>query len=144
VLEQIAAGWIKRGAMLVALSTCQAISAQPPSPVRTNDLSRLPRVIPDCDRAGAEGEIVVCGRRSNNERYRIPESLRSEPFGGENSSWPARQGLLEDAARVGRPGSNSPVGSYGQTGEREQMLREWWLVCPKVDGSWWKHKCRTH
>jgi hypothetical protein len=142
VPEQIAGGWIKIGALLVALSTCQAVSAQPPSPAPTNELLKLPKLIPDCER-GREGAIVVCGRRSTDERYRIPESLRGEPPRGGNNAWAARQAALDDAARAERPGSNSTVGAGGQTGEREQMLREWSIVCPKVDGSWWKHKCRA-
>lgn len=143
MLETIGAVWVKRGAIVAALSTCQATSAQPPSPAPTDALPKLPKVTPDCDRTGTQGEVVVCGRRRTDERYRIPESLRSEPSRVGNNAWSARQAALDDAARPQRPGSNSPVGSGGQTGEREQMLRDWSILCPKVDGSWWKHKCRT-
>ena len=69
-------------------------------------------------------EIVICARRPEEERYRIPEPLRrsSEPpeLGGIS-----RIEALEEAQRDTRPDSCSPVGSFGQTGCTQQLLRQW-------------------
>ena len=72
-----------------------------------------------------EGVIVVCGRRSDNERYRIPKELRRREQQPSETSWAARARGLEEASRPSMPGSCSPVGSWGQTGCFQQMLRQW-------------------
>ena len=72
-----------------------------------------------------EEEIVVCARRPEEERYRIPPDTRKPPPLS-RSGWGARAIDLEDASREARPGSCSVVGSGGQSGCREQMLREWY------------------
>lgn len=141
--KAVAARGAKFVAIIAALIVTQGSLAQAPEPVAKNEPPKLPKVIPDCEQADAGSEVVVCGRRSAKEQYRIPETLRSAPLRGGNNSWTARQAALDEAARPERPGSNSAVGVGGQSGEREQMLREWSIVCPTVDGSWWKHKCRT-
>ena len=74
---------------------------------------------------GNQGEVVVCGRRGTDSPYRIPKALRNTKARSGGQSWGGRVGAIEDASRAGRPGSNSPVGSGGQTGQREEMLREW-------------------
>lgn len=41
------------------------------------------RVLPSldsCSSSGSEGEIVVCGRRDSQDRYRLPRTGESEPF----------------------------------------------------------------
>lgn len=73
-----------------------------------------------------DGEIVVCGRRDESERYRIPKELREDKEKRPDEvAWGSRNRLLDDAARDTMPGSCSVVGSYGQTGCRQQMLRQW-------------------
>jgi hypothetical protein len=72
-----------------------------------------------------EGVLVVCGRRSDNERYRIPKELRRRLEQPSETSWAARARGLEEASRPSMPGSCSPVGSWGQTGCFQQMLRQW-------------------
>ena len=75
---------------------------------------------------GSDGEIVVCGRRDESERYRIPKELREDKEKRPSEvAWGARNRLLDDAARDTMPGSCSVVGSYGQSGCRQQMLRQW-------------------
>ncbi len=74
--------------------------------------------------ADGEEEIVVCARRPEEERYRIPAPLRqTQPS---EVSWGSRVDALEDASRDGRPNSCSVVGSYGQTGCTQQMVRQWY------------------
>jgi hypothetical protein len=74
---------------------------------------------------GSDGEIVVCGRRPDNERYRIPKELRKREQQSSETSWAARAAGLEEASRPSMPGSCSPVGSWGQTGCFQQMIRQW-------------------
>lgn len=75
----------------------------------------------------SEGEIVVCARRPEEERYRIPKALRERPDDRGEVAWGARATELEEASRATRPGSCSPVGSGGQTGCFDQMIRNWRL-----------------
>lgn len=69
-------------------------------------------------------EIVVCARQPEEERYRIPRELRR----GERrleTSWGTRSEMLEEAQRDTRPGSCSVVGSFGQSGCFQAMIRQW-------------------
>jgi len=75
--------------------------------------------------ASAEGEIVVCARLNEDERYRIPEPLRrsSDPpqLGGIS-----RVEALEESQRDTRPGGCSVVGSFGHTGCTQELIRQWY------------------
>jgi hypothetical protein len=77
-----------------------------------------------CPEPADEEEIVVCARHPEDERYRVPPSLRR---GGQlrETSWGSRAADLEEAQRDTRPDSCSVVGSFGQTGCTQQMLRAW-------------------
>lgn len=77
-----------------------------------------------CPEPADEEEVVVCARRPEEERYRIPAPLRREGQRTE-ASWGARVEAIEDAQRDSRPGSCSVVGSFGQTGCLQEMLRRW-------------------
>jgi hypothetical protein len=75
----------------------------------------------------AEGdEIVVCARRPEGDRYRIPKELRHKGDPLSETAWSSRNELLEDAARAGRPGSCSVVGTYGMTGCQNQLVDQWY------------------
>jgi hypothetical protein len=97
--------------------------AQEPPPERTTSIV----VYGDdpCPKASEE-EIVVCARRPENDRYRIPKSLRNAGDPPSEVSWGARTELLEDAARTNLPGSCSVVGSYGQSGCQRQFVDQWY------------------
>jgi hypothetical protein len=75
---------------------------------------------------GQEGEIVVCARRPERERYRIPKELRGKGEPLSENAWGSRNELLEEAARVNLPGSCSTVGSYGQSGCHRQFVDQWY------------------
>jgi hypothetical protein len=77
-----------------------------------------------CPVAEDPEEIVVCARQPDEERYRIPEPLRRGEELSERS-WSNQVAELEDAQRDSRPNSCSVVGSFGQTGCTQQMLRQW-------------------
>lgn len=66
-------------------------------------------------------QIVVCARKSEGERYRIPEDLRysTDPA---NRSWAARVETFEMVGAFGTM-SCSPVGAGGYTGCTQEMIR---------------------
>lgn len=70
-----------------------------------------------------EDTIVVCARKPDAERYRIPEVLRGDPNDPKNQAWASRATALEFAGRSGI-GSCSPVGPGGATGCFNQIVRE--------------------
>lgn len=74
-----------------------------------------------CPRGRAD-EIVICARRPENERYRIPRALRDQTPTGGGTSWAARARSLETVGRTGIQ-SCSTVGPGGFTGCWEQMMR---------------------
>jgi len=64
----------------------------------------------------AEGnEIVVCARRPETDRFRIPQELRNLEVTPENRSWAVRQQDVLNAGAQGI-GSCSTVGPGGQSG----------------------------
>jgi hypothetical protein len=65
--------------------------------------------------------IVVCARLAEDERYRIPPTLRGDPNDPRRESWTARVQSLE---RVGRFGTDScsPVGLGGFTGCTRELV----------------------
>ena len=73
-----------------------------------------------CPRS-TDDAIVVCARKPEAERYRIPEPYRPIGSRQERQAWGARAQSIE---MVGRTGINScsPVGPGGHTGCLEQMI----------------------
>ena len=77
-----------------------------------------------CPEPSDPDEIVVCARRPEQERYRVPAPLRR----GEQlreTSWGSRAAELEEAQRDTRPDGCSVVGTFGQGGCLQEMLRQW-------------------
>lgn len=106
--------------LLIALLAAPA-SAQDETPARQAELT----VYGDdpCPRSTDE-EIVVCHRRPEEERYRIPAPLRRSTRNAEQA-WTSRVEGLEEASRDARPGSCSVVGSFGQSGCTQALIRQW-------------------
>ena len=75
-----------------------------------------------CPRS-TDDEVVVCARRPESERYRIPEKYRPGGTFQERQSWTNKARVLET---VGDAGINtcSPVGPGGYTGCLTQVVRE--------------------
>jgi hypothetical protein len=107
--------------LLAAASAASPAAAEPPE--RTASVV----VYGDdpCPRSSDE-EIVVCARKPETERYRIPKELRGKGDPPSETSWGSRSEALEDISRSNLPGSCSVVGSYGQTGCRQQMVDQWY------------------
>jgi len=68
------------------------------------------------------GEITVCARKAEGERYRIPENLRTSD-NPQNTAWTER---VESYEMVGAFGtlSCSPAGAGGFLGCTQQMIRD--------------------
>ena len=75
-----------------------------------------------CPRS-TDDEIVVCSRKDERERYRIPERLRQGGSLQARQSWAARARSFET---VGATGINScsPVGPGGFTGCLGQLTKQ--------------------
>lgn len=77
-----------------------------------------------CPTSGPDNEVVVCARRPEEERYRIPRRIRErQPT---EASWASRVEGLEEESRQMRPNSCSVVGSNGFTGCTSAMIRQWY------------------
>lgn len=106
-------------AMAVALPAV-AQQDEPPAPNggAASGGERITQVIvygEDPCKASSSDEIVVCVRRAEKERYRIPPDLRDETPSPRTESWLSRARSIE---YVGRSGSQScsPSGAMGYTG----------------------------
>jgi hypothetical protein len=75
-----------------------------------------------CPRS-TDDEIVVCARKPESERYRIPERLRQGGSLQSRQAWAARAKQFETVGRTGVL-SCSPVGPGGWTGCTEQLIKQ--------------------
>ena len=75
-----------------------------------------------CPRS-TDDQVVVCARKPESERYRIPEVLRSTGALQQRESWANKAKALET---VGATGTNScsPVGPGGFTGCLTRVIKE--------------------
>jgi hypothetical protein len=72
----------------------------------------------------SESTIIVCARRPDKERYRIPRELRDTADANDpsNQAWASRSQSLEVAGRTG-PQSCTTVGPGGFTGCWAELMR---------------------
>jgi hypothetical protein len=75
-----------------------------------------------CPRS-TEDEIVVCARKPESERYRIPERLRQGGSLQSRQSWAARARQFETVGATGTM-TCSPVGPGGYTGCEQQLINQ--------------------
>ena len=68
----------------------------------------------------ADGEITVCARKAENERFRIPENLRTSDS-PENTAWTQRVESYEMVGAFGALSCN-PAGAGGFLGCTQQMI----------------------
>ena len=80
---------------------------------------------PDCTPAEPNA-IIVCGQRGANSPYRMPSGHRSEDISTEEKGWGGRARTLSRLGRDMMPGSNSVVGSDGQSGWAEGAVHDWY------------------
>lgn len=118
------ARWVWAGVALAMAgpALAQETPADPPQRVR----NAMVYGEDACPRPANNDEIVVCARLDENERYRIPKRFRDPPDrSSAGASWAVRADSAMEEARVGRPNSCSVVGTGGQTGCTQAMLRQW-------------------
>ncbi|MCG6119901.1 MAG: hypothetical protein MEP44_04580 [Blastomonas sp.] len=75
-----------------------------------------------CEPSTNPNEIVVCMRMDEQERYRIPEKLRTDPNSIANTSWTERVRSMETVGNFGTD-SCSPVGAGGFTGCTQSLVQ---------------------
>jgi hypothetical protein len=75
----------------------------------------------DCrNRAKTDAEVVVCGKRSGENPYRIPKELRKSGQGQRPGT-----ALAVDAMGSGIPGAGSNIGGAGSVGHSKQLYEQW-------------------
>lgn len=77
-----------------------------------------------CPKADGD-EIVVCARKPESERYRIPKKLREKPAVAGGPGWGSQVATMENVQRQTLPNSCSAIGSNGFTGCTAKMLQQW-------------------
>lgn len=82
-------------------------------------------------------DIVVCARKGEEERYRIPEPLRGDPNMPSKQAWGERVRSMEYVGRQGTE-SCSPVGGGGATGCFAQLSRLAKAERQALDNASWK------
>jgi hypothetical protein len=112
---------------LAAASAAAAALLPAPAGAQDDKVHRLVVYGRDaCPRAQSDDEIIICARRPETERYRIPKELRDSiaEDDPESTSWAAR---AEDLEYVGRSGvqSCSTAGSGGVSGCWNEIVRTW-------------------
>jgi hypothetical protein len=106
---------------LPLLAAPLAISVQP---AQAQVIDRVLVIYGDdpCPTNASGDEIVVCARRPESERYRIPKELRPRSQSPEATSWAARSQSTLDSGASGT-GSCSTVGGGGWTGCWAEQMR---------------------
>ena len=107
------------GLMLVAMLPAPVAAQPEPPPERIINL--LVYGDDPCPQSKGD-EIVVCARRPEAERYRIPKKLREKPAPSGGGSQVA---TMEQVQRSTLPGSCSVNGSNGFTGCTAKALEQW-------------------
>src|SRR5437868_11740519 len=111
---------------LAATAAAAAGFAVLPSPAVAQAQGNVAEIIvygnDPCPRS-TDDQVVVCARRPEAERYRIPEKLRPSGSRQETEAWARKSKVLET---VGNTGTNScsPVGPGGFTGCLTQVIKE--------------------
>lgn len=111
--------------LLIAGAAGIAGTAFPSSPASAQDSGVAEIIVygnDPCPRS-TDDQVVVCARKPETERYRIPEKLRSSGPRQSREAWANRAEALET---VGATGINScsPVGPGGFTGCLTQVIQQ--------------------
>jgi hypothetical protein len=111
---------------LIAAALPFGVQASAEDPLPERETSLVVYGNDACPKPRDSDEVVVCARRPEEERYRIPQALRQRPDHPAEVSWGSRSAQLEDAQRDTRPDSCSVVGSFGQSGCQAALVRQWY------------------
>ena len=116
---------LKVQASLAALGLAGAAAlAVGTAPVAAQNTDRVNEIIvygtDPCPRS-TDDEVVVCARKPESERYRIPERLRAGGSLQSRQAWAERAKSFETGGRTGI-NSCSAVGPGGHTGCLQQII----------------------
>ena len=110
-------------AMALLLAAASASAQTAPAGPTDPKINQLIVYGEDACPPSSADEIIVCARKPEGERYRIPEVLRSDPNAPINNSWANRATELQYVGRTGI-GSCSTVGPGGMTGCYNELVRQ--------------------
>jgi hypothetical protein len=119
-MKPFAAAALAAALLLPAQAPAQAPRPGPADDPRINQLIVYGE---DPCPASSDAEIIVCARKPEGDRYRIPENLRDDPNAAINQSWANRAIEMQYVGRSGI-GSCSPVGPGGVIGCYNEMVRQ--------------------
>jgi hypothetical protein len=110
-------------ALALMTAATPAVAQDTPAAQSSNEKVNLVIVYGDdpCPKTAGD-ELVVCGRKEEKDRYRIPEPLRGDPNAPANQAWGEQYKSLEYVGRSGID-SCSPSGIGGFTGCFNQLAR---------------------
>lgn len=105
---------------LVALTAVMTV----PAPAEAQRAERVLVIFGNdaCPTNASGDEIIVCARRPESERYRIPKDVRPRSQATQNQSWAVRS---QSAMSTGRTGTDScsAIGGGGWTGCWAEQMR---------------------
>lgn len=108
----------------VALAaTLPALVAPAPAIAQNGKISEIIVYGTDPCPRSTDDEVVVCARKPEAERYRIPERYRQSGSRQSRESWANRAIAFETYGRTGI-NSCSPVGPGGFTGCTQQLINQ--------------------
>jgi len=114
--------------LITALSATAAIAAGAaalPAPAQAQSANPSEIIVygnDPCPRS-TDDQVVICSRRPETERYRLPETYRPSGTRQQKEAWATKARALET---VGDTGTNScsPVGPGGFTGCLTQVIKQ--------------------
>lgn len=104
-------------------ATLAALAAPAPALAQSSRISEIVVYGTDPCPRSTDDEVVVCARKPEAERYRIPERLREGGSRQSRESWANRAIAFETYSRTGI-NSCSPVGPAGFTGCTQQLINQ--------------------
>lgn len=106
------------GAALIAVALLPA-----PAMAQKSRVSEIIVYGTDACPRSTDDSVVVCARKPESERFRIPEKLRQGGSYQSRQAWANRASQIETWGRTGI-NSCSPVGPAGFTGCTEQLVKQ--------------------
>jgi len=126
---------MKKASMIAIFASMPAMSvpalAQPAATTSDPPESSSPRTVNltvygnDSCPPGRDNEIVVCARRPEAERYRIPKELREKSASSGAPGWTSQAATMEETQRDSLPVSGCSVVSSSAAGCLAKALRQW-------------------
>ena len=111
------------GASSLLLAGLAILPAAPALAASKSDVSEIIVYGTDPCPRSTDDNIVVCARKPEGERFRIPEKLRRTGSFQQRQNWASRATQFETYGRTG-PNTCSPVGPGGFTGCTQKLINQ--------------------